>query len=113
MRRVSALHAGSVVIAYVQNPRERFWGVVRSLDATGLVIEGIDLNSFDDWVRQVAEGGHGLSLSTVFFPLLRVEKLLLDDDSDSAPSLCRRFERRVGRSVLEFMESGGDPEPSD
>lgn len=109
--RASLLRPGSVVIAYIQSPRERFWGVVRSLDAVGLVIQGIDLDSFDDWVRQVAEGGHGVSLSTVFFPLLRVEKLLLDEDCDTAPSLCRRFERRVGRTVLEFMDSEEDAEP--
>ena len=98
----SSLLPGSVVIAYIQNPRERFWGVLRSLDPTGLVIEGIDLNSFDDWVRQTAEGGEGLSLSTVFFPLLRIEKLLLDDDNGSVPSLSKQFERRVGRTVREF-----------
>ena len=46
------------VIAYLQNPRERFWGIVRHLDATGIVIEGIDLNSFDEWVA-------GLSILTV------------------------------------------------
>lgn len=99
----SALGPGSVVVAYVQNPRERFWGVVRSLDPSGVVLEGIDLNSFDDWVRQVAEGGAELSLSTVFIPLMRVEKLLLDADSGSAPSLSAQFERRVGRTVREYL----------
>ncbi len=99
----SPLRSGSVVVAYIQNPRERFWGVIHALDSTGLVMEGIDLNSFDDWVRQVAEGGEGLSLSTVFFPLLRVEKLLLDADSGAVPSLSQQFERRVGRTLREFM----------
>jgi hypothetical protein len=91
------------VVAYVQNPRERFWGVIHALDAVGLVIEGIDLDSFDDWVRQVADGGEGLSLSVIFFPLLRVEKLLLDADSGVVPSLSRQFERRVGRTPLEHL----------
>ena len=101
------LGPGSVVIAYLQGPRDRFWGVLRSLDATGLVIEGIDLNSFDDWVRQAA-GGQGLSLSTVFFPLLRVEKLLLDAESGGVPSMAMQFERRVGLSLQEFLVRG-DP----
>ena len=106
----SPLGPGATVVAYIQNPRERFWGVVRALDATGLVIEGIDLNSFDAWVRQVSEGGDGLSLSTVFFPLFRVEKLLLDADSGSVPSLTKQFERRVGLTLEEAMgwrETGG------
>ncbi len=102
-----ALGPGAVVIAYLQGPRERFWGVVRRLDATGLVMEGIDLNSFDDWVRQVGEGGSGLSLSTVFFPLLRVEKLLLDSDGGPVPSMAAQFERRVGRSLREVLGWAG------
>jgi len=103
----SPIGPGSVVVAYIQNPRERFWGVVRSLDPTGVVLEGIDLNSFDDWVRQVAEDGVGLSLSTLFIPLMRVEKLLLDTDSGSAPSLSAQFKRRVGRTVGEYLGWGG------
>ena len=99
----SPLGPGSVVVAYVQNPRERFWGLIRALDSAGVVIEGIDLNSFDDWVRQVAEGGERPSLSTVFIPLVRVEKLLLDANSGSAPSLSLQFERRVGRTLREYM----------
>ena len=81
--------------------------MIRALDPTGVVIEGIDLNSFDDWVRQVAEGGEGPSLSIVFIPLLRVEKLLLDTDSGSAPSLSLQFKRRVGRTVREFLDWKG------
>ena len=101
--RASPLGPGAVVVAYLQNPRERFWGAVRRLDATGLVMEGIDLNSFDDWVRQVGEGGSGLSLSTVFFPLLRVEKLLLDAEGGAVPSMASQFQRRVGRSLHEVL----------
>jgi hypothetical protein len=100
----SPLRPGSVVIAYNQNPRERFWGVLRALDPTGIVMEGIDLSSFDDWVRQSAEGREGLSLSTVFIPLHRVEKLLLDDDTGAAPSLSLQFEKRVGRTLQDFID---------
>ena len=102
----SPVGPGSVVIAYLQAPRERFWGVIRSLDGTGVVIEGIDLNSFDDWLQGVAEGGDGPGLSIVFFPLPRLEKLLVDADSGAAPSLIQRFERRIGRRLHEFLETG-------
>ena len=105
MRSIS-LGPGAVVIAYLKEPRERFWGVVRRLDATGLVMEGIELGSFDDWVRQVGEGGSGLSLSTVFYPLLRVEKLLLDADDGAVPSMASQFEKRVGRSLREALGWG-------
>jgi len=99
------LRPPAVVIAYLQSPRERFWGVVRHLDGAGVVIQGIDLDSFDDWVRQVADGGASPHLSTVFFPLLRVEKLLLDLASGPVPSLAQQFERRVGRTVRGFLDA--------
>jgi hypothetical protein len=99
---------GSVVIAYLKEPRDRFWGILRSLDAVGIVMQGIDLNAFDDWVRQVAEGGEGLSPSTIFVPLGRVEKLLLESDSGPVPSLARQFERRVGRSLPDVLAPEGD-----
>jgi hypothetical protein len=98
-----ALGPGAIVIAYLKDPRERFWGVVRSLDVSGIVLHGIELDSFDDWLHQVAEGGEGLSLSTVFFPLPRVEKVLVDAAGGAVPSLSERFESRTGRTVLEFL----------
>ncbi len=67
----------------------------------------VTLGSFDDWVRQVGEGGAGLSLSTVFYPLLRVEKLLLDAEDGAVPSMASQFEKRVGRSLREALGWGG------
>lgn len=93
----------SVVIVYLQNPRERYWGVVRALDATGVVLQGTDLNSFDDWVRQAGSGEPPPEASTLFFPLGRVEKVLVDAPAGPAPSLQQQFEARVGRPLLSFL----------
>jgi hypothetical protein len=93
------LEPPAVVIVYLQNPRERYWGVVRALDATGLVLQGTDLDSFADWVRQVG-AGEPHEASTVFFPLNRVEKVLVDAPAGPAPSLQQQFEARVGRPLL-------------
>ncbi len=94
-----------VVILYLKEPRERFWGLVHSLDEAGIVIQGVDLDSFDSWLRQVAEGGEAPNLSTVFFPLLRVEKVIVDAPNGSIPSLHDHFVRRMGRSLAEFLAS--------
>lgn len=93
----------AVVIVYLQNPRERYWGVVRALDATGVVLQGCDLDSFDDWVRQVSSGDAPHEPSTVFFPMHRVEKLLVDAPAGAAPSLQQQFESRVGRPLLTVL----------
>ncbi len=92
-----------VVVVYLKDPRERFWGLVRSLDGVGVLIQGVELDSFDGWVRQIANGATTPQLSTVFFPLLRVEKILLDAASGSIPSLAQHFEKRVGKSLAEFL----------
>ncbi len=94
----------AVAILYLQNPRERFWGVVRALDATGIVVEGVDLESFDSWVGQISAGEEA-SATIVFFPMLRVEKVLVDAASGAAPSLADQFFRRIGRSVTDYLGS--------
>ncbi len=93
----------AVVIVYLQSPRERYWGVVRHLDGTGIVLQGMDLDSFDAWMRQIATGDEQVQLSTLFFPLLRVEKVLVDAPAGSAPSLAGQFEACVGRSLMQFL----------
>ncbi len=98
------LQPPGVVVVYLKEPREKFWGLVRALDGTGLVVQGVDVNSFDDWVRSAAEGRDSPHLSTVFFPLLRVEKILVDASSGSIPSLAEHFQRRVGRSLADFLD---------
>jgi hypothetical protein len=106
-RPAAGLAPGAVVIAYLQAPRDRYWGVLRSIDTAGIVIEGIDLQAFDDWTRQVAEGREGLGPSTVFFPLARVEKILLDAPAGGVPALQDQFETRTGRTLHEALEPGG------
>ncbi len=95
----------SIVIAYLQAPKERFWGVLLSLNATGLTLRGMDLGSFDDWMQQVARGDEpSIGLTTTFFPMARIEKLILDETTGSALSFSDQFLARVGRSVKEYLE---------
>ncbi len=107
MLRVDRIRPGAVVILYLQGPKERFWGVLRSLDGTGTSVLGVDLHAFEDWLRQVAEGGPPeIAPSLVFFPLQRVEKILLDMPSGDVPSLVDRFESRTGKVLLDYLGIG-------
>lgn len=95
----------SIIIAYLHTPKEKFWGVLLSLNQTGLVLRGLDLATFDDWTGQVAKGDEpAIGLTTTFFPMSRVEKLILDETSGSALSFSDQFFARVGRSVKEYLE---------
>lgn len=99
-----AFEPGEPVLAYLSEPQEKLWGVLRRLDPSGIVIEGLDLASFDGWVSQVERGEEGIGPSVLFVPMRRVEKLLLDRPSGELPSLADRFRGRVGRSVQDVID---------
>jgi len=99
----------AIVILYLQAPRERYWGVVRALDATGVVLQGTDLDSFDDWVRQVASGEPNQEPSTVFFPLHRVERVFLDESAGDFVSFAERFKRSVGEDARYYLTPIPEP----
>ncbi len=98
---------GEPVLAYLREPAEKLWGVLRRLDGTGLVLEGIDLGSFDAWVAQIERGEEALAgPSVVFVPTPRIEKVILDRSSGALPALAERFARRTGRTVQEVLRAG-------
>ncbi len=93
----------ATVLVSLQNPKEKFWGVVLSVRTIGITVRGIDLNSFDDWSRGVAKGEGDMGLSTTFFPIHRVERVTLDETVGNVLSLAETFEARVGQDVLSFL----------
>jgi len=103
----ATLRPGSSVLLYLREPNEKLWGVLRRLDAPGVVLEGIDLGSFDDWTAQIERDEETVvGPSVLFIPMTRVEKMLLDRTSGGLPSLAERFLRRVGRTVQEVLDDG-------
>lgn len=109
--RRGTIGAGDAVLLYLREPSQKMWGVLDRLDPSGAVIDGIDLDSFDDWIAQIERGEDSVvGPNVVFVPMSRVEKILLDRSSGHLPSLAERFERRVGRTVqtvLAELSSGG------
>lgn len=105
----------AVVIVNLVNPKEKFWGVLRSLSAVGMTLRGINLDSFEDWVRQVGRkdpDDQTLDLVTMFVPLFRVERIFLDEDVGAVKSYSQFFEEVVGKTPGEFLEleeKGGAP----
>ncbi len=99
-----AMAPGSIVILYLVNPTEKYWGVLESLTQPGITLRAINLSSFDDWLSSIATDLRpALGLATVFFPLSRVERMFLDEQVGEVESLSQNFERRVGKSVAEFL----------
>jgi len=103
-REAEDVEAHSIVIVSLHSPREKIWGELLFLHAAGVTLRGIDLNYFDDFVRQVLHPeGERVGLPTLFFPMTRVERISLDEPSGSIPSLAEMFEQKVGRSLLDYL----------
>lgn len=91
--------AGSIVIVTLNMPREKFWGTLLALTPAGASLRGIDLNSVEDFARQVREGD-AISANLVFFPMHRIERIEMDTRNGEIPSLQERFESKAGRAFV-------------
>src|SRR5208282_5305597 len=93
-----------IVIISLHSPKEKIWGILRDLNPSGVTIRGIDLNSFDHFVSEINQlNAERIGLPTVFFPLTRVERISLDEPSGSIPSMAEIFQRKIGRSLFDYL----------
>jgi hypothetical protein len=70
----------------------------------GVTMRGIDLGSFDDFVIQILHPeGDRIGLPTLFFPMVRIERVALDEPHGSILSMAEVFEKKVGRSLLDYL----------
>ena len=98
------LDPGTPVVLYLREPKEKIWGFLVSTMAAGVVVRGMDLVAFEDWLRQEVRGEEALlGASTVFYPMTRVERMEKDETVGPIPSYCERFRREVGRTVEEAL----------
>jgi len=94
----------SIVIISLHSPKEKMWGILIDLNTSGVTIRGIDLNSFDHFVSQINQlDAERVGLPTVFFPMMRVERISLDEPSGSIPSMAEIFERKIGRTLTDYL----------
>jgi len=94
----------SIVVVSLHSPKERLWGELLDISSAGVTVRGIDLASFDDFVSQILHPeGDRIGLPTLFFPMMRVERVALDERRGSVPSLAETFEKKVGRSLVDYL----------
>lgn len=94
----------SIVVVSLHTPKEKLWGELLDVSTAGVTIRGIDLSGFDDFVSQVLHPeGERMGLPTLFFPMMRIERIALDEPRGSVPSLAEVFEKKVGRSLVEYL----------
>jgi hypothetical protein len=102
---------GSLVIINLVNPKEKFLGILKSVSPAGVTIRAINLDSFEDWMRQVArKDPPDIGFATMFVPLFRVERIFLDEPTASIPSFAEQFYNVVGQRIDEVILSVGEME---
>jgi hypothetical protein len=98
------MEINSIVILSLNSPKEKVWGQLVGLEAAGVTVRGIELDSFDDFLRQVARQEDAIvGMTTVFYPMHRVERIAVDEPSGTIPSLADRFRQRIGLSIQEYL----------
>ncbi len=105
------LTEGTPVVVYLHGPREKVWGILLGLTTAGVMVRGIELESFEDYMRQEVRGDEDLlGLVTVFYPMHRVDRLECDETVGPVMGYADRFAREVGRTIFEVigLETGGD-----
>lgn len=94
------LSPGCIVLIYLQEPREKIWGLLLDLNPAGVLVRGLALTSFDDWLREAGTNTQGgIRPSTTFYPLGRVEKIILDEPGEGVPSLDEQCRARTGKGL--------------
>ncbi|MEO5762486.1 MAG: hypothetical protein ABIR28_09270 [Vicinamibacteria bacterium] len=97
---------GTPAVLYLNDPKEKIWGLVVLVSAAGVVMRGLRLDSFEDWMRQEARNEDELlGLVTCFYPLPRIERLEEDSSVGSVISYSQRFAEAVGRTVQQVIEA--------
>jgi len=98
----------SIVVVSLHTPKEKVWGELIDISPAGITVRGVSLESFDEFVRQARDpDGESIGLPTVFFPMLRVERLAMDERQGSVLSMADLFEQKVGCSLPAYLARFG------
>ena len=98
----------SIIVISLHTPKERLWGELVGITSSGVTVRGVNVESFDEFVRQSRDPeAESLGLPTLFFPMTRVERVALDERRGSVPSLADLFEQKVGCTLGAYLARFG------
>lgn len=110
---MTRLEVGALVIIHCLNPKEKLWGELERLDQVGVALRGLDLNSVEDWLRQLKAENEGyISPSTVFIPMHRIERIYLDESSQSAECFEARYRSAMGGEIRDALRLSPGEKPA-
>jgi hypothetical protein len=99
---MAQIKSNEIVIAVLQNPREKVIGVLHEINASGVFVRGIDLNAFEDFTQAIVKSEQFFGMNDYFFPMWRIERLTKDESSLDLPSMHQQFSKRTGLKFEDF-----------
>jgi hypothetical protein len=99
------MESGNIIILNLQDPREKIVGKLLAISPSGITIKGVDVNSFNDWMKQFTNKPSTIviSPSTVFFPMHRVVSCYLDENMGEVPSFSSQFKGRTKKEITKVL----------
>lgn len=70
---------GDFVNLYMNDPIEKVWGRLVSLSSAGITVRGIDIKYIEAFKYQFNKEDRDIFPQTVFWPMRRVQKMVLDE----------------------------------
>lgn len=98
-----------LVVLITNHPRERWFGRLLGLEASGVALRGFDLSPWEEVLNLIRSGeGDQVAVGTRFVPMHRIESLYLDEPSSGVPSLAQVFLQRTGQTVESFLQEAAE-----
>jgi hypothetical protein len=97
------LPSGTPVVVTLHTPREKIWGLLDEISLAGVFLRGLDLNSFEDWVRSIAHDEPVIGIEDLFLPMWRVERIAKDEAAGGIPSLFEQAKQRTAGKAIDLL----------
>lgn len=99
------METGSIIILNLQDPREKIIGKLLTISPSGITIKGVDVNSFNDWMKQFTQKQPTTTIfpTTMFFPMHRVVSCYLDEDMGNVLSFSSQFKGRTQKKITDVL----------
>jgi hypothetical protein len=101
----SGISRGAAVVIVLHSPREKCWGILDEINQAGVLLRGLDLNAFDDWLSAIVHNEPFVGFGDLFFPMWRVERIAKDEAAGGVLSLCEQVEKRTGHSIEDLLQT--------
>ena len=101
----SGIQRGDPIVLILHSPKEKYWGMLDEISTAGVFLRGLDLNALDDWIAAVLHKEPFIGLTSLFFPMWRIERVSRDEAAGGIASLYEQVERRTGLTVDELLRA--------